>query len=46
MRNNAQYISGGTTVDPSLDTNVKGSYFQSKLLRTGSLLTTEESGSV
>ncbi len=43
----AQYISAFKTDDPSLDTHLKDSYFQLKVLRTGSLLPpTEESGYV
>ncbi len=42
----AQYISAYRTDDPSLDTYVKDSYFQWKVLRTGSRLPTEESGYV
>ena len=45
-RTMAQYISAYRTDDPSLDTYVKDSYFQWKVLRTGLLLPTEESGYV
>jgi hypothetical protein len=45
-RTMAQYISAYRTDDPSLDTYVKDSYFQWKVLRTGSRLPTEESGYV